>query len=490
MLNLGTLIAILAAIISLILAILLFNLLRKLREAQQKTTFAVEDDTIMKVTFEGNSNVGKIITNFNALVMKYQKQRDLNQDLGSKMDESASLDQKLKEVETLLSQINLSTDIGKQITGSLDAEKIISILFSYLTSSMNIEMMELLYYENNEPIILYTELNNEVGVIKANKSHSQLMQWCMDNNKEVFLNDAIENYTQYVFDPIENTQGFSPAATICLPLYLHSKCIGALAVYSKHKNVFNQYHIEFMRSLVSYLAVALDNVRVYNLLEEGKKTIEQEKHKTDNLLLNILPSEIADELKEKGEAAARRFESVTIMFTDFKDFTRTSELMSPEQLVHEINYNFKKFDTICETYGIEKIKTIGDSYMAVGGVPKSDPQALKNTILAAIAMRDFIEEEKSKRISENKIPFEMRIGINTGPVVAGIVGLKKFQYDIWGDTVNVASRMESHGEIGKVNISQFTYDLIKDDNTFLFERRSKVPVKGKGEIDMYFVEKA
>jgi class 3 adenylate cyclase len=206
-------------------------------------------------------------------------------------------------------------------------------------------------------------------------------------------------------------------------------------------------------------------------------------------LLNILPAEIAEELKTKGEAAARNFDTVSILFTDFKEFTQTSEKMSATALVAEINTCFKAFDDICSEHHIEKIKTIGDAYMAAGGLPVADEHAALNTVLAGLDMAKFIVKRRAERQAEGKLGFEMRVGIHTGPVVAGIVGVKKFQYDVWGDTVNTASRLEGSGEVGKVNVSQNTYELLKHLPTLSFESRGKIQVKGKGEVDMYFVER-
>lgn len=222
--------------------------------------------------------------------------------------------------------------------------------------------------------------------------------------------------------------------------------------------------------------------------QKSKAIIEKEKERSDNLLLNILPADIAKELKEKGKADARDFDIVSILFTDFKGFTKAAEKLTAKALVHEINDCFKAFDHIIEKYKIEKIKTIGDAYMAAGGLPAPDQRSVKNTVLAGLEMQDFIIKRKEKAEIDNRVSFEMRVGIHTGPIVAGIVGVKKFQFDIWGDTVNTASRMESSGEVNKVNISQFTYKLIKNDPLFDFEHRGKIMAKGKGEIDMYFVK--
>lgn len=225
-------------------------------------------------------------------------------------------------------------------------------------------------------------------------------------------------------------------------------------------------------------------------VRKSKAALQIEKDRSEALLLNILPEEIAEELKANGYVVARDFDLVSILFTDFKSFTKTSTLLTPQELVEEINVCFKKFDQIIEKYELEKIKTIGDSYMAAGGLPEPDKNAIKNIVLAALDMQEFIKARKVKNDYLQKPAFEMRLGIHAGPIVAGIVGIKKFQYDVWGDTVNTASRIESNGEIGKVNISEIIYHLIKEDPDFSFEYRGLVNAKGKGKMKMYFVEKS
>ena len=217
-----------------------------------------------------------------------------------------------------------------------------------------------------------------------------------------------------------------------------------------------------------------------------KKEVEKQKKRSDDLLLNILPEEVAEELKAKGSADAKQFDEVTVMFTDFKGFTQISEKLTPSELVAEIHTCFKAFDIIVTKYNIEKIKTIGDAYMCAGGLPVSNKTNAFDVVNAAIEIKQFMHEHLKQRQKENKEPFEIRIGIHTGPVVAGIVGVKKFAYDIWGDTVNIAARMESSGETGKVNISGSTYKFVKDK--FHCIHRGKILAKNKGEIDMYFVE--
>jgi len=212
----------------------------------------------------------------------------------------------------------------------------------------------------------------------------------------------------------------------------------------------------------------------------------KEKKRSDELLRNILPDETAEELKSTGEAQAKHFDEVTVLFTDFKNFTQISEKLSATELVKVIHFCYSEFDKIISNHNLEKIKTIGDSYMCAGGLPVANTTHAFDAVSAALEMRDFINEEKQKRDSEGSPFFEIRIGCHTGPVVAGIVGIKKFAYDIWGDTVNIAARMESSGEAGKVNISGATYEQVKDN--FRCGYRGKIEAKNKGVIDMYFVE--
>jgi len=235
----------------------------------------------------------------------------------------------------------------------------------------------------------------------------------------------------------------------------------------------------FIGGFIVVLLFAVVFFRQRNKIKDGK-------NRSDELLLNILPYNVAEELKQTGHCQAKTFSMVTVMFTDFKDFTSVSERVSAELLVDEINFCFSAFDQIIQKYKVEKIKTVGDAYLCVSGLPVLSYSHAIDMVNAAIEIRDFMVSRKKEKEDRGEIPFELRLGIHTGPVVAGIVGLKKFQYDIWGDTVNLAARMESSGEVGQVNISGTTYDLVK--GKFNCIHRGKIQAKNKGEIDMYFVE--
>lgn len=220
-------------------------------------------------------------------------------------------------------------------------------------------------------------------------------------------------------------------------------------------------------------------------VKERTKELEAEKHKSEELLLNILPAGLAEELKENGFAKAKRHEMVTVMFSDFKGFSLISEQLEPEELVAEIDLCFRAFDEITERHGLEKIKTIGDAYLLVGGIDDTSENQAEAVIKAAMEIQEFMAAIAVERKLLEHHFFEARIGIHTGPLVAGIVGIRKFAYDIWGSTVNIASRMESNGTVGKVNLSQQTFDLVK-------EKFHCIPnglyTENNTEIKMYLIE--
>ncbi|MCU0349016.1 MAG: hypothetical protein MUC59_18905 [Saprospiraceae bacterium] len=229
-----------------------------------------------------------------------------------------------------------------------------------------------------------------------------------------------------------------------------------------------------------YLTISKHNA----VLAEKNRIIEEERKRSEELLLNILPAAVATELKQNGSAQARRYDNATVLFTDFQGFSAISKQLSAEQLVSDLDYAFKHFDQIIGKYNLEKIKTIGDAYMCAGGLPDKDGHP-RDVVRAGLEIQQFLKKWNVEKRKAGESPFEARIGVHTGPLVAGVVGSRKFAYDIWGDTVNVASRMETSGEPGLVNISASTFSFVKDD--FKCEYRGKVPAKNVGEVEMYFV---
>jgi class 3 adenylate cyclase/FixJ family two-component response regulator len=221
-------------------------------------------------------------------------------------------------------------------------------------------------------------------------------------------------------------------------------------------------------------------------IEKQKEIIEVAKTQSDSLLLNILPEEIAEELKKFGRSYARKHSEVSVLFADIKGFTAIAEKLTPVKLLNQLDEVFGAFDNIIEKYDLEKIKTIGDAYMCACGLPQADPDNAVKAVKAAFDMQHFIKEFGLASKVQNLPVFEIRIGIHTGPLVAGVVGFRKFAYDIWGDGVNIASEMERHSEAGKVNISAATYERIR--HLFKCTHRGKIEIKGNRKVDMYFVD--
>ena len=292
------------------------------------------------------------------------------------------------------------------------------------------------------------------------------------SNKGEFMND------KYILDR-------KPKSLLCSPIIFLNKLFGVIYLENNISvGAFTADRLKVLQLLSSQMAISLQNANIYANLEEKvadrTKELQLEKKKSEDLLFNILPEGVANELKINGSAEAKQFDHTTVLFTDFVDFTRISESLTPKQLVAEIHLCFTAFDAIMDKNGLEKIKTIGDAYLAVCGMPTEDMDHALKTTKAALDILSFMK----KRKSEGGL-FDIRIGLNSGPVVAGIVGVKKFVYDIWSDTVNTAARMENNSESGKINVSAATYELIKND--FDCTYRGMINVKSKGLIEMYFV---
>jgi class 3 adenylate cyclase/Tfp pilus assembly protein PilF len=359
--------------------------------------------------------------------------------------------------------------------------------------------------EANYPVsIRYLERCKKTSLLSNKKQHLkesyELLARAYESTGRV--EDAYESYKQYIIikDSVFNAESSERLTQVQLEfefdkiqqkkdLVQQKKDALSAAELKRQKLMRNAGIIGVVLLLI--LAYVLYNryrlkKRSNKQLQDKNQIISEEKKKSEDLLHNILPVETANELKTNGKVKARKYDMVSVGFTDFKGFTMLSEKLTPEELVDEIDRCFTVFDDIMAKHGLEKIKTIGDAYMFAGGIPgEMDNHPLVIT-KACLDIRDAIEAIKQEKISNNELFFEIRIGVHTGPLVAGVVGNKKFAYDIWGDTVNTAARMESSGDIGKVNVSGTTYELIKD--YFKCDHRGKIPAKNKGDIDMYFIE--
>lgn len=244
-----------------------------------------------------------------------------------------------------------------------------------------------------------------------------------------------------------------------------------------------EWTIDEFQEIISFCEQVAGAIHNANL----RRDLEKEREKTIHFIRNILPGDLADELIEKGEVVPMEYESVSILFTDFKNFTKAAESLSPEDLIEQLDGCFSQFDDIALRHNFEKLKTIGDSYMAAGGIPQGNFTHPVDACLFAMEIKSFMTQIRSFKQMLGQDFWEIRIGIHTGPVVAGVVGKSKFAYDVWGDAVNTASRMESSGDAGEINLSETTYDKVK--RFFECEYRGKVKAKNKGEMGMYFLKR-
>lgn len=301
-----------------------------------------------------------------------------------------------------------------------------------------------------------------------------------------FTAKSFQYYKDYITyrDSVRNLESVSEMANLRANFEISQKQTEVDLLNEQKKNQQNIV-TGVLVALLLLMLLVFGLYRRNNFIRRTNLIIEREKNRSEHLLRNILPEDTARELMETGKVKAKKFEEVSVLFTDFEGFTQFSEGLSPEELVKTVDFYFSKFDKIIEKHGLEKIKTIGDSYMCAAGVPFPIKDHASKIVHAALEILEFVEFSK-KDDRAHYAQFDIRIGINSGSLIAGVVGSKKFAYDIWGDTVNIASRMESCSEIGKINISENTYQLVKAE--FSCIERGEIDVKNKGMVPMYFVE--
>ena len=376
---------------------------------------------------------------------------------------------KQPETKTLNSQYIPTAEFYSQVIDSLQDYAIFTMDEDLTINSWNSGATKIFQYESDEAIgkhfeLIFSEKDKKMNAHKI-EIKKALKEGKAEDNRWHIRKDGSKFWAYGLVFPLlgksEEMLGYV-------------KILRNLTEAKKLQDANKKSQAEIKKYLK---AVEELNAKKESLLQ----TLTMEKKRSDDLLLNILPAGIAEELKQNGTAEAKKYNNVSVLFTDFVGFTMISETLTAKELVAELHHCFTAFDAIIERNGLEKIKTIGDAYFAVCGLPNADAEHAKKTVQAAIEIMEFV----NKRITEGG-KFNIRIGINSGPVVAGIVGVKKFAYDVWGDTVNTGARMEQHSVNGKINISEATYQLVKND--FTCTHRGKIEAKNKGKIDMYFVE--
>ncbi|MCB7480150.1 adenylate/guanylate cyclase domain-containing protein [Christiangramia sediminis] len=371
------------------------------------------------------------------------------------------------------------------------AIEILEELEDYSPISVYLTYMADIYLRKNDLNVAFQYSNKSLALVEKygfkdqiSEAHLKLAELNkkVGNFKEAYLH--YENHIAYR-DSLNNIEAVQEMARIRTDNEVAQKQaeVDLMAQKEKTQNaIILATVIGFV--LIGILAIGL--LRRNKFISKTKSIIEKERNRSDQLLKNILPADTARELRDTGKVKSQRFDSVSVLFADFVGFTGYAERLTPEEVVDSVDFYFSKFDEIVETYGLEKIKTLGDCYMCAGGLPFPAKDHAEKIVFAAFEMLEFVKTFKAKSEMENdNIVFDIKVGINSGPVVAGVVGTKKFAYDIWGDTVNIASRMESNSEPGKINISESTCDLISQNFECVY--RGELEVKNKGVMKMYYV---
>lgn len=384
---------------------------------------------------------------------------------------------------------------SRVISGEIVLDKLLSNLLTILIENVGGQRGFLILVHNDTLIVEVkkdmssndSEIMEAIPLEKSNSLSKMVVNYVWKTGESLLLDDASLS-KQFESDPYLKANRVR--SLLCVPIVNQGKTTAIMYIENNlAAAVFTEKRLHLTEMLTSQAAISIENAKLYYSLEQKVRDrtqqLSQEKKKSEKLLKNILPEEIIIELQKNGEASAKMFKNATILFSDFKDFTIICEKLNPSELVELIDLYFSSFDEIMKRHGIEKIKTVGDAYLAAGGLPVPGRGDTKAVVTAAFEMLNVCNKIIKERSVKNLPYFELRIGIHTGPVIAGVVGSLKFAYDIWGDAVNVAARMEQNGAPGKINVSGKVYELIKSD--FDCTYRGKIKAKHKGEIDMYFV---
>jgi len=320
---------------------------------------------------------------------------------------------------------------------------------------------------NSEPrggICCTTICNNDVLIIPDLKADERFADQDIVKGRP--------HYRFYAGVPLINPDGYA---------------LGTLCVLDYTPHQLEPRQIEALRFLARQAVAQLELRRKVSELQETRQSLAEEKLKVDRMLSNILPGDIADELKSQGQVRPRFHDAVTVLFTDFVGFTEMSSQIEPRKLIDQLNDHFSAFDEIVARHGLEKLKTIGDAYMCVAGLPRRMKQHAHHACAAAIEIRDRMAQLNQAREKIGQPPWRIRVGLHSGGVIAGVIGKERLAYDIWGDTVNVAALMESHAQPGQILLSESTYNLVRDG--FRAEPRGEIDTaKKKGPMRCYVLE--
>ena len=380
----------------------------------------------------------------------------------------------LAEAQALSVRISAVNEVATAINHSLNLDEILRVVGKQAKWLLDFEHLSVYLIKDNHGQFIKLSgapIEFDESAIATNSSlHKALTTGQSLLLKQASANEPLHQYSSQIILPLESSK----------------KILGVIIFAATKPDVYSQEDLRIGYLLSLQLSSAIRNANSFEDLNILYSQIEQEKQKSEKLLLNILPVQIAAELKYTGKVQTVYYESASILFTDFENFSKVSKLMTPEDLVEELDYCFSCFDRIIETYNLEKLKTIGDSYMCAGGIPIANHSHPVDVILAAMQIQKFMELRKIEKATQNQPYWGTRIGIHSGSLLSGVIGKKKFAYDVWGDTVNLASRMESSGVEGEINISQATFELVKD--SFEVEHRGQIFAKNIGEVDMYLIK--
>jgi histidine kinase len=434
-------------------------------------------------------NARKCYQQWGAVAKVQQLEAEFNSVLGNSI-----LEQQTQEANTDVMagmDLNVMLQANRAVTSEKDIDSLVQQLMKSIIQYSGADNGYLLV-KNRAELIIKAKYNGVAGVSAVTEyADNDVMPMSIVNyvirlKEAVILNNAAQ------LPEYSNTRYFDknkPKSLICFPVLKQGEIFGVLYLENyRNEAVFDEKKISMLNLISAQVAVSLDNAYLYQNLEtkvqERTEALEAEKGRSDEMLENILPKAAIDELKRTGKTTAQKFDNVTVLMADIKGFTNISEKLTPQQLISRIDFYFRSFDDIMVKYGLDKIKTIGDAYMAAGGLNGKVDEAAINMIYAAADMQQCIQQQNLRLPADEQV--EMRIGIHTGTVIAGVVGTKKFQYDIWGDTVNIAARMEQQSEPGRINVSEETFHLTQHTANYFY--RGKIAAKNKGPMDMYFLE--